>query len=84
MVAVLMPHEPNLGLGRPGTNDSVSAQVTSALKAPRACDGQEVACFALSAIVDRIKMSGARSLAQVKADIEEAQAERRESKISKD
>ncbi|HEY4112939.1 MAG TPA: hypothetical protein VGM17_02665 [Rhizomicrobium sp.] len=84
VVAVLMPHEPDLGLGRPGKNESIASQVSTALRAPHTCDGGQVACVALSAIVDRIKASGAKSLAQVKADIEEAEAQRREDSVSKD
>jgi hypothetical protein len=80
VVGFLLPHEPDLGLGRPGASDSLTSQVSSALKAPHACDGREGACSTLSTIVDRIKATGADRLAQVKADIEEAQAERRGSK----
>ena len=84
VVAILMPHEPDLGLGRPGSSDSLASQVTSALKQPHACDGQEGACFALFAAIDKVKANGYKRLAQVKADIEEAQAERRAAQASKD
>jgi hypothetical protein len=84
VVAVFMPHEPNLGLGRPGATDSITSQVSGALKQPQTCAGREVACSALSTIVDRLKATGADRLAQVKADIEEAQAERRAGAVSKD
>jgi hypothetical protein len=76
VVAILMPHEPELGLGRPGTHDSLTSQVTSALKQPHACDGEEGTCFALFTVIDKVKANGYKGLARVKADIEEAQAER--------
>lgn len=77
VVAILMPHEPNLGFGRPATTSSVLSQVTSVLKSPQGCDGQQAACPDAASPIDSIKAQGYRRLAQVKADIEEAQRERR-------
>jgi hypothetical protein len=80
VVAVLMPREPDLGFGRPdigsASSDSMLSTVSSALKAPKACDGTEAACMAALGLLDRLRGAAVESLAQVKADIEEAQRER--------
>jgi len=77
VVAILMPHEPDLGFGRPGSADGLVSQVTTALKSPQACEGEQSACFAALAFIDRVKADGYTRLAQVRADIERAQADRR-------
>jgi len=80
VVAVLMPREPDLGFGRPGIGsaspDSMLSTVSSALKAPKACDGAQGACAAALGLLDRLRGAAVESLAQVKEDIEEAQRER--------
>ena len=81
VVAVLMPREPDLGFGRPGGSDgvppnSVLSAVSSTLKQPKTCDGHEAICVATLGLLDRLQTSAVQSLAQVKADIEEAQRER--------
>jgi hypothetical protein len=74
LVALLMPHEPDLGLGRPAAPaDSLVSGVSSALKQPKSCDGAEAACFAALGLLDRLKLSGLHGLAQVKSDIEDAE-----------
>jgi len=81
VVAILMPHEPDLGFGRPSDGGSgVLTQMSDALKSPHACEGNEGACFAAFTLMDKVKAEGFHRLAQVKADIEEAQRERRESR----
>ena len=62
LVAVLMPHEPDLGFGRPGER----------LTAPQpgntiACPGQQVICG--GALLERFQSTVARNLARVRADI---------------
>jgi hypothetical protein len=68
VVAILMPHEPDLGLGRPG----VSAP-TALLSRIENLVAPSQAAGALSANLPNIT---ARSLEQVKAEIDEARRER--------
>jgi hypothetical protein len=80
VVAVLMPREPDLGFGRPvigsASSESMLSTASSALKAPKACDGTEATCMAALGLLDRLHGAAVERLAQVKADIEQAQRER--------
>jgi hypothetical protein len=78
LVAVLMPREPDLGLGRPGTQGFMSDAMSwvSAAKPAKMCEGREAACAAGFTFLDSLQSVTVRSLAQVKADIEEQQRER--------
>ena len=79
LVAVLMPHEPDLGFGRPDSIDSsVSTEVASWAKSkisPRLEDPASLcklnagACSAGATFMDGVRESAIRSLASVKADI---------------
>jgi hypothetical protein len=77
VVGVLMPHEPDLGLGRP------TADVTTSLPAPvaewvgrvtdaphQACASHAEGCAAVLNVVDAFQTAAVRNLARVKADIE--------------
>lgn len=82
LVSVLIPHEPDLGFGRPhmagmslGSRLGLWARETSTHPA-RMCGGHEAACFAGLALLDSLQGIAGRSLADVKADIEESQRER--------
>jgi hypothetical protein len=81
VVSVLMPREPDLGFGRPGAQTSIAQSATSwaqgALSAPSStCKDHAAACgIALSAL-DSVQSVAVRSLAQVKADIEDQERAR--------
>jgi hypothetical protein len=81
VVAILMPREPDLGLGRPGTTASLPGALVSgltALVAPGStnCKDREMACIAASGAAGELQHTAFRSLAEVKAEIEEARRER--------
>lgn len=78
LVALLMPHEPDLGLGRPASPGAhLAAAASSALKQTNSCDSERVVCSAALGLLDRVKLSGIHSLTRVKADIEQAERARR-------
>jgi len=60
LVALLMPHEPDLGYGRPGAHLSTLVPVGGAIPSARA-----------AALFDRFQDAAVRSLDQVRADIED-------------
>ena len=81
LVSVLMPHEPDLGLGRPSAQNSPVTQsiawATSALAKPnQACQSREATCAAALSLLDSFQGVAVRSLSQVKAEIEQQQRER--------
>lgn len=69
VVAVLMPREPDLGLGRPGNARSFvrSAEDDASLN----CKDYGNTCEKALGFVDTFQSVAVKSLAQVKADIEE-------------
>jgi len=70
VVAVLMPREPDLGLGRP----SVTAAVSQNLRGSQAdCASYEKACATAFSVLDSFQSVAVRSLADVKADIQSEQ-----------
>ena len=78
VVSVLIPHEPDLGFGRPGAQGSVVQSATawaqSSLSAPNsACKDHVSACGAALGILDSVQSVAVQSLSQVKAEIEEQQ-----------
>ena len=81
VVAVLMPREPDLGLGRPGAVTALPGAIlsrASALVEPGSsnCKSREMACIAASGSISQFQTAALRSLAEVKAEIEEARRER--------
>ncbi len=87
VVAILMPHEPDLGLGRPGTLSSLPGTIISqitALVEPGStdCKDREMACIAASGAASQLQNATFRSLAEVKAEIEEAKRERQAMRIA--
>jgi hypothetical protein len=81
VVSVLIPHEPDLGFGRPGAQGSIVQSATSwaqtSLAAPNSvCKDHATACVAALGVLDSVQSVAVQSLAQVKADIEEQQRER--------
>jgi hypothetical protein len=70
LVSLLMPHEPDLGLGRPGAGILLptiakSWAATGLSRPGRSCDGKEACAGGLG-----IKTDSGRSLADVKAEID--------------
>jgi hypothetical protein len=77
LVALLMPHEPDLGLGRAAApGQALMSGVSSAFRHNTSCEGQEVACTAAVGLLERLKISSARSLAEVRSEIDQAERAR--------
>ena len=79
VVAVLMPKEPDLGLGRPGvagSNSLVSAITSMVQPSQPSCKDAMVQCVAAASMVGQISKMTGRTLSDVKAEIEEAKRER--------
>ncbi|HWD50369.1 MAG TPA: hypothetical protein VG309_10600 [Rhizomicrobium sp.] len=81
VVAILMPHEPNLGLGRPSANVSAASMlsVVSSVVAPsrESCADRAVECAAASAASGRLQAAAVQSLGQIKAELDAERAKRR-------
>ena len=80
LVAVMMPHEPDLGFGRPAAADSAAVDtgitewarttLQPNLKDPQnLCRYNTGACSAGASLIDNFRSAAMRSLADVKADI---------------
>ena len=86
LVALLMPHEPDLGFGRPdGLNAGIPSEITAwakdkvqpELKDPESlCRYNTHACAASVSLLDNFKEMTVHSLAQVKADIAQSRRAR--------
>lgn len=86
VVAVLMPREPDLGLGRPGVNASTPSALlskltsmiepTQAAEAVTVCKSDPIACVAATNMSVKVPDFAASGLAGVKAQFEEARRER--------
>ncbi|HEY4125514.1 MAG TPA: hypothetical protein VGM36_12930 [Rhizomicrobium sp.] len=86
VVAVLMPREPDLGLGRPGVSasapEAILSKLTSLIEPAQAaqaatpCQGNPITCLAANNISVRVPDFAASGLASVRAQIEEARRER--------
>ncbi|MGN6515036.1 MAG: hypothetical protein ACTHLR_04260 [Rhizomicrobium sp.] len=79
VVAVLMPREPDLGLGRPDASaPSLLLSRFESLFAPGAktCGSDPVACVAANSARADIPDITTRGLAEVKAEFDEARRER--------
>jgi hypothetical protein len=82
VVAILMPREPDLGLGRPGMSSaalpgSILSAITHLVEPGSAnCKDREMQCIAASGAANELQHQAFRSLADVKAEIEEAKRER--------
>ena len=81
VVSVLMPREPDLGFGRPGAQtpivQSAASWAQGALSAPNStCRDHAAACVVALGALDSLQSVAVRSLAQVKADIEEQERAR--------
>jgi hypothetical protein len=82
LVSFLMPHEPDLGFGRPGTAatlaslapSSISSLIqsgsTTAGRVTNACADHAQACAGGLSILDSFQAVAIRSMGQVRADLE--------------
>lgn len=81
LVAVLMPHEPNLGLGRPSMAGSLSGLIsnTSDARPPQMerCADDAKSCGPSLDVVEGLQGSIMRGLIDVKSEIEQAERARR-------
>jgi hypothetical protein len=68
VVAVLMPREPDLGLGRPGESHALVPDLER--DADLNCRDYGKTCATALNVVDTFQSVAVKSLAQVKADIE--------------
>jgi hypothetical protein len=68
VVAVLMPREPDLGLGRPGASHALVPDLER--DADLNCRDYGKTCATALNVVDTFQSVAVKSLAQVKADIE--------------
>ena len=78
LVALLMPHEPDLGLGRPAAIDSPLPQIAAWTKdkvgpnlndPANLCRYNAQACATTATLLDDFKATTLHSLASIKADI---------------
>lgn len=68
VVAIFMPREPDLGLGRPGASRAFAG--LSRKDARLTCDGYGKTCATALGALDSFQSIAVQSLARVKADIE--------------
>ena len=65
LIVILMPHEPDLGLGRPGFSPQFSGSDKGVMHCPAGG-----ACAGALGLLDTLQTVAVRNLAEVKADIE--------------
>ena len=80
VVAILMPHEPNLGLGRPGGNISAASMFSTVasvlVPSPENCKDRAMECAAATAASGQLQTAAFQSLGQIKAELDAERAER--------
>ena len=79
IVAVLMPKEPDLGLGRPGVSGPTSlvSRITAMVGAGQsACKTDPISCVGAAGMVGQVSAMTGRTLDDVKAELDEAKRER--------
>jgi hypothetical protein len=79
LVSLLIPHEPDLGLGRPGAGASLPSQIASLAASGLAKPGEacSAACAGGLGLLDMFQGATVRSLSQVKAEIDASMRARR-------
>jgi hypothetical protein len=75
LVSLLMPHQPDLGLGRPGAGTTLPSAMTSwaatGLSRPgKVCEDHMAACAGGLALFDSFQSNTVRGLADVKSQID--------------
>src|ERR1700748_1389049 len=86
LVALMVPHEPDLGFGRPGPAAAAMASappstIAALIQTPSvqdACADHAIACAGGLSILDRFQSMAVRSLDEVRADIEAHKAKRQQ------
>ena len=81
LVSLMIPHEPDLGFGRPGAAATANAPsgLTALIQSSTvqdACANHADACAGGLSILDRFQSMAVRSLDEVRADIEAHKAKR--------
>ena len=80
LVALLMPREPDLGFGRPGTqglsSDALAMAKNAVSQSAGVCSGRESLCTAGLGLLDSLQQNAVQDLAQVKQQIEAQQRAR--------
>ncbi len=76
VVAVLMPHEPDLGFGRPGAEGfsptQLSGWIPADVKAPeQLCEGRQTVCAGGLMFVDELRNTILSNLDRVKTDLKQ-------------
>ena len=90
LVALMVPHEPDLGFGRPGPGAAATASappsaIASLIQTPSvqdACINHAVACAGGLTILDKFQSMAVRSLDEVRADIEAHKAKREREQLA--
>jgi len=73
LVALLMPHEPDLGFGRPGAHADTAGRGFGSLPSAnlqKACADHATVCAGSLSFLDSFQAVAARSLDEVRADID--------------
>ena len=72
LVALYLPHQPDLGLGRPGAGASLPVAMTNmaASGEDSVCDRNAQVCTRGLALLDAFQEGAIRGLAEVKAEID--------------
>lgn len=72
LVSLLMPHEPDLGLGRPGAGASLPSRIASLVAPglPKPGEACSAACAGGLGVLDMFQRVTVQSLAQVKTEID--------------
>jgi hypothetical protein len=76
LVSLLMPREPDLGLGRPGSDGLATDALSMAAQAPHAfpfCEDKQAICAFAINMLAAVRADTVRGLARVKAEIEAQQ-----------
>jgi hypothetical protein len=87
LVSLFMPHEPDLGFGRPGTSPAAAApaSITGLIQAggdvKAACTRHAATCAHGLSILDGFQAYAVRSLDQVRADISASRSARARSAL---
>src|SRR6516225_2462898 len=83
VVSVLMPHEPDLGFGRPHLGEALPATLSSLVaqtSTEQNCAADNKACTAGLALLNSFQAMTVRSLADVKADLDQSEQSKDENR----
>jgi hypothetical protein len=85
VVSLLMPREPDLGYGRPHLGEGLPSKLSSLIAqtstgSGQSCAADNKACTAGLTLLDSFQLVTVRSLADVKADLDQSQQSQDESR----